>query len=126
MTHELSTRDILQQEKIGTRRLAAPRPTRGIVRRWVYLYNIVKLITTGASTGSKWVGAVRRQQALGNGLKEEMMAYLDWDKSENDGLDVKLADEIVAAPFSSRRGPEEIWRACEEDSKEQQALYSAP
>ncbi|KAH7461505.1 hypothetical protein FOMA001_g18980 [Fusarium oxysporum f. sp. matthiolae] len=57
--------------------------------------------------------------------KEEMMAYLDWDKSENDRLDVKVADEIVVAPFSSRRGPGEIWRACEEDSKEQQALYSA-
>ncbi|TVY62436.1 hypothetical protein Focb16_v004300 [Fusarium oxysporum f. sp. cubense] len=40
--------------------------------------------------------------------KEEMMAYLDWDKSENDRLDVKVADEIVVAPFSSRRGPGEI------------------
>jgi hypothetical protein len=34
--------------------------------------------------------------------KEEMMAYLDWDKLENDCLDVKVADEIVVAPFSSR------------------------
>lgn len=54
-----------------------------------------------------------------------MMTYLDWDKSKNDHLDVKVADEIVVAPFSIRRGPGEIWGACEEDSDEQQALYSA-
>lgn len=93
MTHELSTRGILQQEKIGTRRsrLAAPRPTSGIVRRWVYLYNIAdydwcldwKQMTRCCETptGSReWT-------------KEEMMAYLDWDKSENDRLDVKVADD---------------------------------
>jgi hypothetical protein len=57
--------------------------------------------------------------------KEEMMAYLDWDKSENDRIDAQVADEIVVQPFSSRRGPGEIWRACERDIEEQQALYSA-
>ncbi|KJZ69833.1 hypothetical protein HIM_10786 [Hirsutella minnesotensis 3608] len=58
-------------------------------------------------------------------MKEEMMAYLDWDKSENDRLDARVADEIVVQPFSSRRGPDEIWRACEKDSEEQQTLYIA-
>ncbi|KAF4339788.1 hypothetical protein FBEOM_6326 [Fusarium beomiforme] len=57
--------------------------------------------------------------------KEEMMAYLDWDKSENDRLDAQVADEIVVQPFSGRRGPGEIWRACEKDIEEQQALYLA-
>ncbi|KAM5528545.1 hypothetical protein FOXYSP1_19026 [Fusarium oxysporum f. sp. phaseoli] len=57
--------------------------------------------------------------------KEEMMAYLDWDKLENDRLDAQVADEIVVRPFSSRRGPGEIWRACEKEVEEEQALYSA-
>ncbi len=57
--------------------------------------------------------------------REEMMAYLDWDKSENDRLDAQIADEIVAQPFSSRQGLGEIWRACEDDSEKQQSLYSA-
>ncbi|KAM4060424.1 hypothetical protein HRG_014251 [Hirsutella rhossiliensis] len=57
--------------------------------------------------------------------KEEMVAYLDWDKSENNRLDARAADEIVVQPFSSRRGPGEIWRACEKDSEEQQTLYLA-
>lgn len=56
--------------------------------------------------------------------KEEMMAYLDWDKLENDRLDAQVADEIVLQPFSSRRGPGEIWRACEKDIEEQQAFYN--
>ena len=57
--------------------------------------------------------------------KEEMMAYLDWDKSENDRLDAQVIGEIAVQPFSSRRGPGEIWRACERDIKEKQAFYSA-
>src|SRR5690606_30179038 len=34
--------------------------------------------------------------------KEEMMAYLDWDKSENDRLEAQVAGE--GNPFSNRRG----------------------
>lgn len=51
---------------------------------------------------------------------EEMMAYLDWDKSENERLDAQVVDEIVVQPFSNRRGMSEIWRECEKDSEEQQ------
>ena len=54
-----------------------------------------------------------------------MMAYLDWDKFENDRLDAQVADEIVVRPFSDRHGRGEIWRACKEDIEEQQVLSSA-
>jgi len=57
--------------------------------------------------------------------KEEMMAYLDWDKSENDRVDAQVAMEIEGSPFSSRRGMGEIWRAAEKDLKEREALYSS-
>jgi hypothetical protein len=57
-------------------------------------------------------------------LKEEMMAYLDWDKSENDRLDAQMADEIRRGP-SNRRGMRELWRRAEQDGEEQQALYEA-
>ena len=55
--------------------------------------------------------------------KEEMMAYLDWDKSENDRVEAHVAAEIEGNPFSSRRGMGEIWRAAENDLEEQVALY---
>lgn len=55
--------------------------------------------------------------------KEEMMAYLDWDKSENDRVEAYIAAEIEGNPFSSRRGMGEIWRAAADDLEEQEALY---
>ena len=55
--------------------------------------------------------------------KEEMMAYLDWDKSENDRVEAQVAVETEGNPFSSRRGIGEIWRAAERDLEEQEALH---
>ena len=57
-------------------------------------------------------------------LKEEMMAYLDWDKSENDRIDAQVALEVQDGP-SNRRGMGELWRRAERDGEEQQALYAA-
>lgn len=57
--------------------------------------------------------------------KEEMMAYLDWDKSENDRIEAQMAVEIDGNLFSNRRGVGEIWRAVERDLEEQEALYSS-
>jgi len=57
--------------------------------------------------------------------KEEMMAYLDWDKAENDRIEAQVAAEMERSPFSSRRGVQEIWEAVEKDIEEQQSLYSA-
>ena len=53
------------------------------------------------------------------------MAYLDWDKSENDRIEAQIAVEIEGNLFSNRRGMEEIWRAAERDLEEQEALYSS-
>jgi hypothetical protein len=58
--------------------------------------------------------------------KEEMMAYLDWSKAEDDRVEAQVAAEMKSNPFSSssRRGMREIWEAAEKDGKEQQGLYS--
>ena len=50
--------------------------------------------------------------------KEEMMAYLDWDNSENDRVDAQVAAKMESNHFSSRRGMGEVWRAAERDLKE--------
>lgn len=52
-----------------------------------------------------------------------MMAYLDWDKSQNDRVEALVAAETEDNPFSGRRGIGEIWRAAERDLEEQEALY---
>lgn len=52
------------------------------------------------------------------------MAYLDWDKSENNRLDAQVAEEIRRGP-SNTRGMRELWRRAEQDGEEQQALYEA-
>jgi hypothetical protein len=57
--------------------------------------------------------------------KEEMMAYLDWSKAEDDRVEAQVAAEMESNPFSSRRGMRNIWEAAENDGKEQQELYSA-
>jgi hypothetical protein len=57
--------------------------------------------------------------------KEEMMAYLDWSKAEDDRVEAQVAAEMESNPFSSRRGMRDIWEAAENDGKEQQELYSA-
>ena len=55
-----------------------------------------------------------------------MIAYLDWDKLENDRIQAQVAAGIGNNPFSSRRGIGEIWRAAERDLEEQEALYLSP
>jgi hypothetical protein len=56
--------------------------------------------------------------------KEEMMAYLDWSKAEDDRVEAQVAAEMKGNPFSSRRGMREIWEAAAYDIEQQQALYS--
>jgi hypothetical protein len=57
--------------------------------------------------------------------KEELMAYLDWNKAEDERIEAQVAREIESNPFASRRrGVQDIWRRIEEDVKEQEALYS--
>jgi len=58
--------------------------------------------------------------------REEMMAYLDWDKSEEKRMDTLVAQEMGDNPFASRRrGMGELWRRVERDVEEQERLYSA-
>ena len=58
--------------------------------------------------------------------KEEMMAYLDWDKSETDRVEARVAQETENGRlFSGRRGMGELWEMAQQDIDEQQALYSA-
>ncbi|KAL2019068.1 hypothetical protein VTK56DRAFT_10099 [Thermocarpiscus australiensis] len=56
--------------------------------------------------------------------KEEMMAYLDWSRSEDDRIEALVAQEREHEPFDTgRRGVDDIWRWIEKDDEEQQALY---
>lgn len=57
--------------------------------------------------------------------KEEMIAYLDWSKVEDDRVEAQVAAEMAGNPFSSRRGMGEIWDAAARDVDEQQALWEA-
>ncbi|PWI65091.1 hypothetical protein PCL_07390 [Purpureocillium lilacinum] len=58
--------------------------------------------------------------------REEMMAYLDWNKVEDERVEALVAEEVGDNPLATgRRGVKEIWRRIEKDSREQQALYSA-
>jgi hypothetical protein len=56
--------------------------------------------------------------------KEEMMAYLDWSKAEDDRVEAQVATEMERIPFSSRRGMCDIWEAAAADGEAQQAIYS--
>lgn len=57
--------------------------------------------------------------------KEEMMAYLDWCKAEDERVKAHVAREMGENPLANnRRGMKEIWDSTERDSSEQQALYS--
>ncbi|KAF4333456.1 transposase [Fusarium beomiforme] len=47
--------------------------------------------------------------------KEEMMAYLDWSKAEEDRAETRVAAEMEGNPFSNRRGMREIWEAAAVD-----------
>ena len=55
--------------------------------------------------------------------KEEMMAYLDWNKSEDDRIEAQVALDIGDNPLGTgRRGVAGVWRMVEKDVEEQQSL----
>ncbi|GAB0139084.1 putative transposase [Epichloe bromicola] len=57
--------------------------------------------------------------------KEEMMAYLDWSKAEDERVEKQVAQEMGENPLASRRrGMKEIWKSVKQDITDQQALYS--
>lgn len=56
--------------------------------------------------------------------KEEIIAYLDWSKVEDDRVEAQIAKQMEGNPFSNRRGMLDIWNAAEKDSQDQQVLYS--
>jgi len=57
--------------------------------------------------------------------KEEMMAYLDWSKAEDQRIDALVAADMSGNPFASRRrGTRAIWDMVERDMEEQSALYT--
>jgi hypothetical protein len=57
--------------------------------------------------------------------REEMMAYLDWSKAEDERIEAHVAKEMGDNPLTNkRRGVKEIWKSVERDSKEQQALHT--
>ncbi|EXL39492.1 hypothetical protein FOCG_17893 [Fusarium oxysporum f. sp. radicis-lycopersici 26381] len=58
--------------------------------------------------------------------KEEMMAYLDWSKAEDDRIEAQVLEEVGRDPMrNERRGVKEIWKRIEEDSETRQARHSA-
>lgn len=58
--------------------------------------------------------------------KEEMMAYLDWSKAEDERIEAQVAEEIGDNPLASRRrGVKAIWGRIEADSREQEGLHLA-
>ncbi|GKU08048.1 unnamed protein product, partial [Fusarium langsethiae] len=57
--------------------------------------------------------------------KEEMMAYLDWTRVEDERVERVVAQEMGDNPLANRRrGMKEIWKRVEQDMIDQQALYS--
>ena len=54
--------------------------------------------------------------------KEEMMAYLDWSKAEDNHIEAQVAREMEEGG-RERRGVGEIWRMIDRDMEEQEALY---
>jgi hypothetical protein len=66
----------------------------------------------------------RMQKGFRDWTKKEIIAYLDWNRAEDDRVEAQIAMEMAGNPFSSRRGMCEIWDAAARDSEGQQALYS--
>jgi hypothetical protein len=51
--------------------------------------------------------------------KEEMMAYLDWDKAEADRIEAQVAEETENGRlFTSRRGMGKLWEMAQRDIDE--------
>jgi hypothetical protein len=56
--------------------------------------------------------------------KEEMTAYIDWSRAEDQRIDAIVASEFKHNPQErTRRGVGAIWRQIEQDGREQQTLY---
>ena len=57
--------------------------------------------------------------------KEEMMAYLDWSREEDDRVEAKVAAEMREDHATGkRRGMKHIWESIQRDIEEQEALHS--
>ena len=54
--------------------------------------------------------------------REEMNAYLDHDKGEDDRLDHEMTRNLQRKGFSNRRGLDDVWRRAEQDRDLQEAL----
>jgi hypothetical protein len=50
-----------------------------------------------------------------------MMAYLDWDRAEDNRVNASF---VANSLDSNQRGPGEVFKRAEEDTREQQLLYS--
>jgi hypothetical protein len=58
--------------------------------------------------------------------KEEMIAYLDWSKAEDERIEAQVAEEMGDHPLANRRrGVKDIWGRIEADSREQEGLHLA-
>ncbi|SCO77149.1 uncharacterized protein FRV6_01361 [Fusarium oxysporum] len=55
--------------------------------------------------------------------KEEMMAYLDFDRAENERVDKQVEEELKARRFTTYRGPDHVWKAAARDHKDQQRVH---
>jgi hypothetical protein len=52
--------------------------------------------------------------------KEEKMAYLDWDKAEDDRIDGIVREDVEANGFGTRRrGRGQLWAEADRDIEEQ-------
>jgi len=56
--------------------------------------------------------------------KEEMMAYLDWSKQEDDRIEERVAIPMAVEGGNRRRGMRDIWNDVDQDIAEQEALYN--
>lgn len=57
--------------------------------------------------------------------REEMMAYLDWSKAEDERVETLVAKELADNPLGNiRRGVQDVWKSVMRDSREQQAIHS--
>ena len=56
--------------------------------------------------------------------KEEMMAYIDWDKAEEDRINGIVRKDIETNGFGTRRrGQGHLWAEVDRDIEEQNRLY---
>ena len=56
--------------------------------------------------------------------KEEMMAYLDWDKAEEDRVNGRVREDIEANSFGvPRRGLGHLWAEVDRDITEQNHVH---